>query len=166
MKLTTEKLYTFSAKEPLTTYKKLYSNMRSPVYNFAYTTGRIFHNKDFNVNPKETQTSRFYSILPKFLQYHEYLGDIRFFQCEVWGKVILEKYGCIGSEFIKIVKELPLKEILSYMTSGEAYSYCSHVSDLAAVREKITEDKWILNYCNLIKDDPKLAKKMKDTGFI
>ena len=52
------------------------------------------------------------------------------------------------------------------MTSGEAYAYCSHVSDLAAVREKITEDKWILNYCILIRDDPKLAKKIKDPKYL
>lgn len=166
MKLITEKLYTIPVKSPLITYKKLYKNLRSPIYNFAYSTGRIFHNKNFDANPNESHTSRFYSILPKFLKYHEYLGDIRFFQCEIWGKVVLEKHGSIGSEFIKIVKELPLKETLPYMTSGEAYSYCSHVSDLAIVREKITEDRWILNYCNLIKDDPKLAKKMKDPGFI
>ena len=166
MKLTTEKLYTFPVKEPLITYKKLYPNLRSPIYNFAYSIGRIFHNKNFNINPKETQTSRFYSILPKFLHYHEYLGDIRLFQCEAWGKIVLETNGCIGSEFIKIVKELSLKETIPYMTSGEAYSYCFHVADLATVREKITEDRWILNYCNLIKDDPKLAKKMKDPSFI
>lgn len=166
MKLVLGKLLTIPAKTPIITYKKLQKSLRSPIYNFSYTLGRPYQNKRFDDNETATSTSRFYSFILKYAKEHEYLGDIRVFQCEVWGKVILELNGQIGSEFIKIVKELPLKEHIPLMTSGEAYAYCSHVSDLASVRERIIEDKWILNYCNIIHDDPVLAKKIKDPKYL
>lgn len=44
----------------------------------------------------------------------------------------------------------------------EAYCYCVTVSDKAEVRERIIEDKWIHNYCVLVKNRPNMATRIKN----
>lgn len=165
MKLLVGTLIDIPVKNPLSTYKKLHASLKSPVYNYQYKLGHIHHVKDFDTDVTHVATKRFYSFLLKYVKEHEYLGDYKIFQCDVWGKVILEPTGQLGSEFIKITRELSLKEALPLMTSGEAYAYCTHVADIASVRDRIIEDKWILNYCNVVRDDPTLAKRIKDPQY-
>lgn len=121
MKLALGQLVTVSEKAPLLTYKKLELSMKSPIYKFHYDLGKMYKNAHFDSNLSQLQTRRFYSILPQYLKEHLYSVALRFFSCQAWGKVVVEPYGSIGSEYIRLNRELSLQEALPFFTSEEAY---------------------------------------------
>lgn len=158
MKLPIGTLIEIPKKEPLMTYKKLDFNLNSPIYRFKYAINKIYVNKDFDDNPLHKETKRFYSILPSALSKIDYNFGLRFFEVEIWGKCVVENKMFIGSEYIHLKREMPLKEMLPFLTSKEAYSYCYDFKDTEEIREKIVEEKWIYNYLTLIKNREEMTK--------
>lgn len=153
-------------QEALITYKKLDIDLKSPIWRYQYEINKIHRNKDFDLNPFAKKTKRFYSVLSNKLKNIHYPYGIRIFQVLVWGKCIVEDPYFVGSEYLYLKRELPIKEVIPLMDSQDAYIYCRVIKDSEEIRDKITEDEWIYNYLTLVRDNENVFKKMKDRKWI
>jgi len=143
---------------PIITFKKLEHNMLSPYQCFKYEIKKEYHVSKFNSKIILSCTDdRIYSIPKNQL---DKWGGIRVFECRIWGKCILEKNNKIGSEFLKLYRELKIKEFVEYIDSRWAYYYCRSVKDIKEVRDKITDSRWAYYYCRNIKDIKEVRDKI------
>lgn len=148
---------------PVVLYKKLNSDMTSPYQLFKYTVGKVYSVKEFDENvDKQCVKDRIYSI-PKD-QLSKWHG-IRFFEVRVWGKCILEKNNKVGSEYLKIIKELKPKEFIEYMAPSQAYCYCDLIKDTKEIRNLITDSYLAYLYCKNIKDRKEVRDKIIDSEW-
>lgn len=149
--------------DPVILYKKLSSNMKSPYQLFKYIIRKIYFVKKFNEDIyKQCVKNRIYSV-PKD-QLTKWLG-IRFFEVHVWGKCILESGNKVGSEYLKIIRELEPEEFIKYMNSNEAYLYCRLVKDIKEIRNKINNSFAAYAYCKYIKDRKEIRNKINDSYY-
>ena len=143
---------------PIILYKKLGADMQSPYQFFKYVIGKIYSVEKFNENiHRECVKGRIYSI-PKN-QLIKWYG-IRFFEVCVWGKCILESQNKVGSEHLKIIRELELKEFVEYMSSMQAYLYCKKIKDVKEIRDKIIDSADAYLYCKNVKDRKEIRDRI------
>lgn len=161
MKLTIETLIDIPKSEPLLTYKKLTHDLKSPIHHFKYQLNKIYVNKDFDENPLHKQTTRFYSILPNALEDVYFPFGIRWWECEIWGKCVVENQYVVGSEYIHLKRELSIKEMIPNMSSRDAYAICFDLRDSEEIRERIVDDEIRLNYLFYIKDRLEMADMLQ-----
>jgi len=148
---------------PIITFKKLDYNMVSPYQMFKYELNKENHVINFNSCVRISCTNnRIYSI-PKS-QLSKWAG-IRVFECRIWGKCILEDNDKIGSEFLKLDRELNPKEFLEYIDSQWAYWYCKDVKDIKEVRNRINDSNCAYWYCRDIKDRKEIRDKITDSEW-
>lgn len=84
MKLKLQTLTNVPASKPIIAYKKLDRNLRSPIWNFQYTEGKDHKNINFNPDPKQQETNRFYSIAPPKIKEVHYPFGVRLFKVAIW----------------------------------------------------------------------------------
>ena len=163
-RLKLQKIVEIPKDNPIITFKKLNYNMVSPYQMFKYELNKENHVNKFNSDIHSFCTNnRIYSI-PKS-QLNKWNG-IRVFECRIWGKCILEENDKIGSEFLKLYRELNPKEFLEfleYIDSEWAYWYCKDVKDRKEVRDKITDSKWTYLYCKDVKDRKEIRDRITDS---
>jgi len=162
-RLKLQKIVEIPKDNPIITFKKLNYNMVSPYQMFKYELNKENHVNKFNSDIHSFCTNnRIYSI-PKS-QLNKWNG-IRVFECRIWGKCILEENNKIGSEFLKLDRELKLKEFVEYMDSSWAYEYCIDFKDIKEVRDKITNSRWAYYYCRSVKDIKEVRDRINDSKY-